>query len=354
VLKTFWTIFVIWLCGWGLSVSAAETYSLTDGSTLNGDILTFNDTGVKFRLGEDKYSDMIPWPQFSQESLKQLAQNPKLRSIVEPFIALPPVEHAQPTDNIKLHEVSRLERPARHSLLGALGSSSVGCFLLALIYLANLYAAWEVAACRGRPIAAVLGLAAVLPVVGPAVFYFLPTLQLPGQTESVPAVEGEAASAPGTSGAPSAPSAPSASSASSISSASSVPAASGTPGGPGDPGTPVSPDPSEFAGLQIQVTAAAPAASEPTVLQVYKRGQFTFNRRFIETKFAGFFPAVRSEADQKLDFIVKLSQGTYVVERIANIGLNDVQFVVVQDGQSLEVLAPLGDIQEITLKSKTA
>ena len=336
--KSFWTLAAIWLVGLALSGNAAETYSLADGSTLTGDILTFTDSGIKFRLGDGKYSDQMPWTQFSQEGLKQLAQNPKIRPLVEPFIELPPVKKEHASDNIKVQEVSRLERPAPQSLIGALASSSVGCFLLVLIYLANLYASFEVSVCRNRPLPVVMGVAAVLPVLGPAIFYLLPTLYAAEPATSAPVAEGQSATDPGAAGATTAPA---------------------TPGSPGDSASPTAagaPPPAvsqEFASIQVQVTQVA-AAAEPVVLQTYKRGQFTFNRRFMESKFSGFFQPVRSPADQKLDFFVKLPQGTYLLQRITNIGMNDFKFEVLQDGQPQEMLVPFGDIQEITLKSKPA
>jgi len=337
VLNKFWAIFVFCLCGWALPMPGADTYSLADGSTLTGDVITFSDTGIKFRLPDDRYTEQMPWTQFSQDGLKQLAQNPKIRPLVEPFIELPPVARVHQADHINLRPVTHLDRPARQALLGAMFSSSVVLFLLLLIYAASLYAGFEVAICRGRPIPVVMGLAAVLPVVGPAIFFLLPTHQPPAQSDSVTPAEAEAAQAAGT---------PATATAS---------GPYGTPGAPGASGgvdTPVTTDLAELAGIQVSAMPAVPA--EPAVLQVYKRGQFTFNRRFMETKFAGFFPAVRSAADEKLDFTVKLPKGYYLVHRITNIGMNDVHFEIFQEGVSQEILVPFADIQEITLKSKTA
>ena len=56
--------------------------------------------------------------------------------------------------------------PAKTSLFGALFSSSVGLALILLIYAANIYAGFEIAVVRSRPIGMVVGVAAVLPDVG--------------------------------------------------------------------------------------------------------------------------------------------------------------------------------------------
>ena len=315
---------LVCLCVGTGSLPAAETYGLADGTAVTGEIGTVNVSGVKIRVSDEKTTDIILWTQFSQAGLQTLAKNPKIRPMVEPFMELPPVERVHSPDNIRIQEVKHLERPARQSLLGALVASSVGKFLLFLIYLANLYAAFEVAACRARPLPVVMGLSAVLPYVGPAIFYFLPTLQQPEQTLSEYAAEAQAPGAPAET--------------------------------PADPNTPApAPAAAEAPHLEgIQILAVSAAASQAPADQVFKRGQFTFNRRFIETKFAGFITPVRSEADQKLDFFVKLPQGVFLVQRISNLGLNDLRFEILQDDQPQEILAPFADILEITIKAKTA
>src|ERR1035437_4979563 len=113
------------------------------------------------------------WAKFSQDALKQLSANPKIKLLVEPFIE--PDQSQRPAKpEIKVNPVTRLERPAHPSLLGGLVKSSVGLFILLVLYAANLYAAFEVALIRARPIAQVVGLAAVLPVIAPVVFLVMP------------------------------------------------------------------------------------------------------------------------------------------------------------------------------------
>ena len=310
-----WAILGWCICSLWLSVQAADNYSLADGSVLNGDIVTFNDSGVIIRLAGDKYTDRMPWTKFSQEGLVQLGQNPKIKPLVEPFMELPPTEKVRTPDNVQIQPVSRLPVPPAKSLIGGLFSSSVGLFLLFLIYAANLFAAYEVAACRGRPLGQVMGLAAVAPVVVPAIFFLMPTNQIIPVT-TITSAEGDAAGP--------------------------TPA---NPGG-GDAQGPSAAD--------IQVSAVSSTPKEAVVSQTFKRGQFTFNRRFFETKFAGFFPAVRSEADQKLELSVRIASGALVIQRISKIGQNDVHFEVLQAEQTQEILVPFAEILEINLKSKTA
>ena len=349
--KTFRALICLWLCGLICSAPAAD-YGLADGTTLSGDIISVNDVGVILRLGDAKYTDRMLWTKFSQSGLKQFAEDPKIRPLVEPFIAPPPTERTQPTDNIKIQPVTRLDLPPHRFILGALASSSVGLFLLFLIYAANLYAAYELAVCRGRPLGTVMGVSAVLPVVGPVIFFALPSTLQEEPAGTAPGTEAEAAGAPAAPGADPARAAadanPSAAVAAAVAAAAQAARANRAGSTASEP--PVDP---QLEGIQISALSATPPKEAP-VTQSFKRGQFTFNRRFFETKFAGFFAPVRSEADQKLEFTVKIPQGYYVVQRIARLEMNEVHFEVLQDQQPQNIPVPFSDIQEITIKTKTA
>ena len=65
----------------------------------------------------------------------------------------------------------------------------------------------------------------------------------------------------------------------------------------------------EAASSNLNVARPAKAAVE-TILQpaVYKRGEFTLNRRFFETKFAGYFRVVLGEAEKKFVIIIRLAR----------------------------------------------
>ncbi len=287
----------------------AETYSLADGTALVGDIVSFDDIGVKFRMGDGSYSDRVAWTKFSQDGLKELADNPKIKLLVEPFIEIPPSERPQKPE-VKVHDVTRLELPASQSLFGALFSSSVGLFALILVYAANIYAGFEIAVVRARPKALVMGVSAVLPILGPIIF-----LAIPMHADAIPveaAVAGD-------------------------------PASFAMPGEPSAPG-------------EMQVTAGAfhPPAASPDAGQIFQRGQFTFNRRFFETKFSGYFGVVRHGADKDMALVVKTGRALYQVERITRIASSDVHLEVMLGEVRQEVMVPFTDIQEIQLKPKAA
>jgi len=322
VRKLLWTISGLWLCGL-LAAAGAGSFPLADGTTVSGDIVSFNDNGIIFRTGDDKYTDRLPWVKFSQDGLKQLAENPKIDPFVEPFIA-PPVEKA-PKPEVKLQVVTRLDRSSPPSLLGGLFSSSVGLMALLLIYAANLYAGYEIALFRARPPGLVMGVAAVLPIAGPIIF-----LSLPGLREEAAPVEEATAE---------------------------------TPAAPAE-GAPAVNEPHRFLvpGVKQEeeihiVTGsweagAPPAPPEPPQTEIFQRGQFMFNRRFFETKFSGFFGIVRREADKDKVLQVKTPHALFVAERISRIAANEVHFEVLRGDSRQELMVPFAEIQEIQLKHK--
>jgi len=306
-----------------LAAASAETYNLTDGTSVTGDVISFNDDGIIFRTGEDKYSDRILWTKFSQDALKLLAKNPKLRDYATPFIETPPPPH--PELNVQVHSVSRLELPAKQSVIGALFSSFMGIVLLLLIYAANIYAGFEIAIFRSQPIGLVAGLAAVFPIVAPVIFLAMPTRAEAGATQQDMQMETGAPA-----GATAAPHAASAGA------GQSAPAAEGQP-----------------ATATTETVQVASAVSLPET-QVFQRGQFTFNRRFFETKFSGFFGIARHGASKDMVLVIKTGRAQHIAERISRIAANDVHFEVLVGAARQEVTVPFGEIQEIQLKHKDA
>jgi hypothetical protein len=310
-----WTILGLWLCGLFVA-AAADTFPLTDGKSVTGDVISYNDNGVVFRLDVDKYSERVPWTKFSQDALKQLEKNPKIRPLAEPFIETPPPERVK-AGEVKVHEVSRLELPPKQSLFGALFSSSVGLVVLMLIYAANIFAGYEIAVVRSRPIALVMGVAVVLPILGPIIFLAMPVRVAAPEPVATPPE-----AAPHTFTVP-------------------------------DAAQPVA------AGIHIveaswQGKSSAAPAAEPGAPQIFQRGQFTFNRRFFETKFSGFFSMIRREAEKNLMLTVKTGRALFVVERITRIATNEMHVEVAQGAAKQEVMVPFAEIVEVQLKSKGA
>jgi hypothetical protein len=308
VRKLFWTLLSLGLCGW-FTLARAETFGLTDGSTVSGDIVMINDGGVTLRTPTDSYTNVV-WPKFSQDALKILAQNPKAQAFVEPFIETPPKPK---TEDIQIHDVSRLELPPRESLFAALLSSSVGFVVLLLIYAANVYAGYEIAIVRARPIGLVMGVAAVLPILGPILFLSMPVRRQAPPEETQPQAEAPSFAVPGAA----------------------APVAESL----------------AAAGVHVAPAAAKPAHPEA---QIFQRGQYMFNRRFFETKFSGFFGMIRRPAEKDLVLVIKTARAQLVAQRISRIAANEAHFEVLQGSGRQEIMVPFSDIQEIQLKHKDA
>ena len=108
------------------------------------------------------------------------------------------------------------------------------------------------------------------------------------------------------------------------------------------------------AGLKLAHTETEHGQSALPKPTVDQRGQFTFNRRFFETKFPGFFGVVRRDADKDMVLVIKSSRGEYAGQRISRIAAADLHLQVQHGHATEEVLIPFQEIQQITLKHKDA
>jgi len=295
----------VWLV---LSVSAfaSETMTLVDGTTVSGDIVKFDDYDAMIHLSSDSFTNIV-WPRFSQDTLKQLAANPKYKAVAEPFINPAPAQPAQ----ISVATPKRMTLPSNPSIFGGLFGSSLGLFILLVIYGANLYAAYEVAIIRGRPPAMVIAVAAVLPIAGPAIFLAMPVQMVSleeSPTDALPEGGGPVPGGPAT-----------------------------VPGAEGE---------------DIQVVPASWQGSkeekkpEP---QVFSRGKFTFNKRFIETKFAGFIGEPKGDA-KNFSMSVKTLKDKFEVECIKQLATAE----CILETPYGQVTVAFSDIQEIILTPKPA
>jgi hypothetical protein len=302
----------------------ADTFRLVNGETIVGDVMqtTADEQGVRIKVSEGDYTT-VKWANFSQEDLKKFSSNQKLEPYVVPFIDIPPHSRVKRAD-IAVKEPPRPERPARQTVLGALCSSGLGLVVLLVLYAATIFAGYEVAVFRGQAPMLVAGLAAI-PFVGlaaPIVF-----LVMPGKHKTT--VEASTADAAAT--------------------AARAPAQS-------EEINPMLGDGVQRpTGLKMSHTED-PDTQKPNMPEtlVYQRGQYTFNRRFIETKFAGFFGVVRRDAERDLVLVINSARGLYVGQRISRISANELHLQVQRGHASEEIMIPFQEIKEIRLQHKDA
>lgn len=318
------------VCVWLAGAAYAEEFKLANGETLTGEVLagSANDAGVQIKVGDGKY-ERVPWANFSQEDLKKFAKVQKYQPLVEPFIEITQEEKIKKTE-VPIKQPARLVRPPPQSLLGALFSSGPGFVVLLLLYGANLFAAYEVSIFRARPVALVCGVSAVLPFIGPIIFLCLPTVLAPVEEtrQAPPAASAETAAA----GAVNPMQAEGVEHPTALKLAGSGPAEASKLG--------------HFEGGED-------AAALPKTV-TYQRGQYTFNRRFLETKFAGFFGVVRRDAERDMVLVFKSARGEYTAQRISRIAANDLHLLVQRGHASEEVMIPFAEIKEIVLKHQDA
>jgi len=306
--------FILCWCVWLAPMLRAETYQLLDGTSVTGEVvLPARPEGVNIRTSPGTYQ-FVGWTNFTQAALQELVKNEKIAPFAEPYVEITEEDRLKKTEIGEKIIPPRLERPPNGSLLGALFGSSVGLCTLLLIYAANVYAGYEIAVVRAYPPVMVCTISAVVPIIGPVVFLCLPTrMETPAEAAAEESVQEPAGLEHGS----------------------------------------MADVPTGMVSSTLHIAHPEAEAARPET-QVFKRGQFTFNRRFIETKFSGFFGLVRRDAEKDLVFLLKSLRGEFVVNRITRIAANDMHVEIRKGAATSEVQLPFVEIQEIQLKHKDA
>lgn len=302
----------------GAAATWAKDFKLLDGSTVSGEPADGNDYGVVFRF-TGGFSPRIPYSKFTQEALTELAKVPKLAPMVEPFLDLPAPPRPKPK-SIVVRDVPRVTRPVGRTSFFSSFFTPLGLVVLAALYAANLLAGYEIALYRGRPVGVVCGVSALVPVLGPLIF-------LVSQTEGVDQAS-TGAQEPLQEALPGAPTARAA----------------------GSTSKRVTPVP---VGTSLRVAAPTKEKAGPFETKVFNRGEYTFNRRFIETQFSGFFRIVPSEAEKDLVLVVRTPKKEYIGKRITRISSNEF-FLQLYEGGGKEVNIGFGEISQMIVRHKDA
>ena len=324
---TRFALAMICILGMFSFAARAGTYTLTDGSQVTGDPLPYKEEGVVLKTGPDVFSARIPWSKFTQESLRQLhaeAKTPQEQALLAPMIEELPTERAK-RKGITVKPVETPERPtSKDGTLGVMAvlSSPLGLTLLVILYAANLFAAYEVAVFRRQPFTTVGGLAAipVLGVASPIIFLALPSRFEPSPEKMLAPASSEQAEM--STGAPTADNASAA-----LRSA---------------------PEPAK---TSAEPEAAGVAAALPAPV-VFRKGEFSFNRRFFETKLAGFFRLVPAESERDLLVHVQSGRGDFVGKRITKVTPDELYLQVFKNDATADEMIPFIEITEVQIRHK--
>lgn len=326
--------------------TGVQTFVLADGTSITGEVTksSFNKDGVTVKPPGQSWLPRVAWDKLSRETLELLASNPDASIYIpEKTYAVPIgklVESKREARQINVRPVEgALARPQKVSGLTAAFYSPIYWVLFLLIYGTNIYAAYEIAVFKNRPYVLVCGAAAAVPVVGPLAFYCLP----PGVTKRS---EAEPASVP--------PPVPPEAEAE-------VPAVSPPPLPPevmAQPEVPQSrptPAPVRLPAFgQTAQAAAAPPEPAPNYPEPvhYLRGQFIFNRRFFETRFAGFFRPVPPDELRDMVLVIRAVRGEFVVSRLSKVDQESVTLLVGREHATADEAIPFIEINAVTLKHR--
>lgn len=298
---------------------------LVDGTTVKGKIIDPIDEGVIVDLDTGGgFSRRYHWSEMDIPTLETFSRFPQINRFVRDYI---PKERSQ-IRNISLLEPPPVKKPNEgRGFLGALFSTPLGIGFLVLIYALNIWVGIEVAIFRGHPVALVAGASAIMPLISPLIFYFIPAESSYTEEYIMDDEEfTEEAAAP----------------------------ASGTPSNTGAPKGFSIPEP-EGGGLSLSGGAgkkpSAGGALAPGQRRVYKRGQVDINRSFIEQTFPPFFRTVITgpEKDQVIDF--KTPKATMTAKRISRMSSNEV-YVMLQSGGTEDKGIKIAEISEIVVRHK--
>ncbi|MDB4665345.1 hypothetical protein OAE97_03265 [Verrucomicrobia bacterium] len=310
---------------WATPCDAADVYPFTmeNGNVIEGTVSDMNEESFIIRRKIGTFSERVDLVYLSQETLKWIQQQPDYikkgyHEYVDPFIELPEEEIHPPEINVR--QPYRMPVPEPRVAFFSTLASPVGLLILMAIYAGNLFAAYEIAVFRGRPVALVCGLSAVMPFIGPILFISLSPEEKVSNYEEVAAPE----------------------------------VLEGNVAATGD--TPPPPPPASVAksglGLAKASTAGAAAASGGLSGAVFSKDDTNFNRNFIETKFTEFFRVVPSAAIKNLVIAIKTVKREYVVTRITRISAGEMHVKLQQGAQ--EVSVGFGEIVKIEVRNKGA
>ncbi len=293
----------------GNALAAADTYSLITGEEYTGEAMGPDARGIIIKKTDGTLTERLGWTNFSQTALKKLSKTlPRANRYIEPLL-----EDDEPVETkpraaapaLKYTPPDRMPRPDRKAG-GSLFDSPLSCFLIFMLYAANIYAGYEVSKFRNQSPPLVCGLSAVAPVIVPIIYLSMPTRIPPTEEELHPVPENE------------------------------EPATL-------DMGT-ATPQAEEVAGEPGKATLPPPV--------IYTRGTTSFNRRFFEMTLLKYMRTTPAEEDKDKVLAVKSARGDYIGTRISKALPNEFCLQVEKGGASSEVAIPYAELYELKIRHK--
>lgn len=303
---------VLTFCAGLLAVTVAVVsaeFRLNNGEKISGELAAADANGFVIRLPDGTYTPRAPWLKLSDESLESLKDHPKAKKFVEPLI-MPPAEEGALKDAKAAIKLTPPTLPAaveaKKGWLTAL-MSPPGLMFLGLLYLANLYTAYEVSKMKWRPAALVCGAAAVVPVLAPILFLIIPRYVAPEVEDATKVASADMKLAVADSG------------------------------------------PSLVKQMGLGRAGANQAALDAGGAgpRSFTRATHTFNRKFLEGQFANFLKPEVGGDDAGMVLDVVHGGGTAHCQRIARLTISDAVFL---DTAGKEVPVEYADLKEIHVR----
>jgi hypothetical protein len=97
---------------------------------------------------------------------------------------------------------------------------------------------------------------------------------------------------------------------------------------------------------------APPAQSAIPAPIVFKRGDFSFNRRFFETKLTGFMKVIPGAAEKDMVVYIRSARGEFVGRRIVRISQTDLTLQVFHDDVTADEMIPFIEVLEVQIRHK--
>ncbi|MSU26649.1 MAG: hypothetical protein EXS27_01890 [Pedosphaera sp.] len=348
------------LCLAGMALAAEFTeFKFKDGTSVKGEAIGPKERDVVIKDTDGKFLPRTAWTNFTQETLKEFAKNPKMRQYVELLIEDAAPATAVAGGEINIPEVVVAKRdwkqpkdvtdkrvvPKNPSMIAGMFGTGVGWFSMLVVYAGIIYAGFEVAAYRRRPKQLVMGLSAI-PIFGffaPIAFLCMPAVKRLEETKPNSVAQAAAIAAAAAAQKPEEKPAFPGKKKPGLALGKKVDDAGHAPAPVAAPVAVASP-----------VKAPAPAATPAMEAVVYRRGETNINKRFIETKFAGFFKAVLGPAEKEMWVVwVTATGGEFWSKRIVSISQTDVVVNCPQEsGGTLDETIQIAGIQEIHLRPR--
>lgn len=328
---------------------------------ITGVIKYVRSNGIIFRKESGSLSSPIPYSNFTDESLKELAEmDPRVKRNVGSLggpasggggsIAITPAPQIKPLDPPAVPELEvRPKLPEERGLFGAIFGTGPGLIMVLLVWGANIWAGYAIGIYRRWPKWMVPAISAAAPIVAPIVFMSMKPKKVEKKGGAVveeddekAAKKNNAAVAKPVAKAKVVTARPGAAAASGGARAGAARGAAGGAAAPAQAAAPIA------APAQPGAAAAAPAQLEAAA---YVKGEVNINKRFIETKFAPFFKLVPDEPYRSAWLCFITTRGEFWAKRIPKITQTDITIQCPQEGGGqTDQVCQIADVKEIHLR----